>query len=166
MHDRSGEGHEQGRIEALAGHVGDHDGEGAAAPLEAEQLEEVAADVTRRGVVAGQLVARDVRGDERKDAALLAPSLGELRRVDTERLGRGPSPIIVERQLRGGAQPPLDDELLDRDGQRRHDVGRPRTRRVGAARHHARDEVAGDHDVRLDPLVGVRGVAGGGPAPR
>ena len=57
-------------------------------PRQPEQLEEVAADVTRGGVMARQVVARHVRRVERDDAALLPAALGQLGRVDT----RAPRP--------------------------------------------------------------------------
>ena len=57
---RPGERHEQRRRDALAGHVGDDDASRPAAAAEPEHVEEVAADLARRLVVAGDVVARDV----------------------------------------------------------------------------------------------------------
>ena len=115
VHDGSGEGHEQGGVEALAGDVGDDDRERMSAPREAEQLEEVAADVTRRRVVAREVVAGDVRRLDRHDAALLPATLGELGGVDPQRLRRVLRAVGAERLFCGRSLDRLRDELPERD---------------------------------------------------
>ena len=61
VHHRPGEGHEERRRDALAGHVGDDHAEWSTAPAKAEELEEIAADLTGRLVVAREVVARRPR---------------------------------------------------------------------------------------------------------
>ncbi len=75
---RPRERHEQGGRDALAGDIGDDDAQRPPAPAQAEQVEEVAADLASRLVVAGDIEPGDVRGDERDEAALEAPTVGQL----------------------------------------------------------------------------------------
>ena len=89
VHDRAGERHEQRGGDALAGDVGDDDAERPAPAVEAEQLEEVTADLAGRLVVAREVVAGHVRRDERHEAALRRAAPGQAPRQRAERgLGR------------------------------------------------------------------------------
>ena len=75
---RPGEGHEQGRGDALAGHVGDDDTEWPAASAQPEQVEEVAADLAGRLVVAGDFEPGHLGRDQRHEAALESPAVRQL----------------------------------------------------------------------------------------
>ena len=86
--ERPGERHEEGRRDALAGHVGDAQREPARPAAHPERVEEVAADLARRLVMVGELVALDHRRHDRDEAALDAPPEGQLG-VEAGRRGRG-----------------------------------------------------------------------------
>ena len=119
----AGEGHQQGCRDTLAGHVRDADRDPASPATDPEHVEEVAADLARRLVVAGDLVAWDRRWDERDETSLDAPPERQLG-LEPDRGGR-----------RGvGAR----DRLVRQLGERRqagHDAGHDRLeeRPVGRA---------------------------------
>ncbi len=79
MDERARERHEECRSDALARDIGDDDAQRVTSATEPEEIEEVAADLARRLVVAGDRVARHVRRDERHEAPLQAAAVGELR---------------------------------------------------------------------------------------
>ena len=77
---RASEGHEHPGADPLAGDVGDDDADRPTTALHLEQLEEVAADLAGRLVVARQVVTRHDRSAERHEAALCESRLGQLGR--------------------------------------------------------------------------------------
>ena len=89
--DRPRERHQQRRRDALARDIGDHHTQRLSTPAEPEQLEEIAADLAGRLVVAGQVVSVDVRGEQRHDGSLLAATECQIR---------------VERRIRRRLPPP------------------------------------------------------------
>ena len=140
--DWPGERHQQRRGDALAGDIGDHDSQRAAATSKPEELEEVAADLARRFVIAREVVAGDFGRLQRDDAALLDPADGQL--------GSDAALGIASRQgavgpLRGGRDP-LDGQRDGFEGSRDRPLPDGRT-----LPDESTDEPALDDDVPGQP---------------